>query len=137
MEYGIKEAAEQVGLPPHTLRYYEQEGVLPYLKRDENKNRIFNQSDMDWLQFIRCLRDTGMPVADMKHYAQLTALGDHTRRDRLELLQNHKRTIEQKMQEMNRFLGKITHKVTWYESLVTRQEEEEARAVEETMKSTN
>lgn len=130
MEYGIKEAAEQVGLSPHTLRYYEQEGVLPYLKRDEHKNRVFEQSDMDWLHFIRCLRDTGMPVAEMKHFAQLAAEGDHTMRDRLELLQNHKRVIEQKMQEMNRLLGKITGKAAWYEALVTRKEQEEAAAAE-------
>ncbi|MBC8080241.1 MAG: MerR family transcriptional regulator [Gorillibacterium sp.] len=122
MGYAIKEAAEQVGLTAHTLRYYEQEGLLPSLKRDQHKNRIFDQQDIEWLQFIRCLRDTGMPVAEMKHFAQLTLQGDHTMRDRLQILQGHKRSIEQKMAEMNRFLGKITDKAAWYESLVRQKE---------------
>ncbi|WP_445506205.1 MerR family transcriptional regulator [Niallia sp. 03190] len=52
MKYLIKEVAAKVGLPTHTIRYYEQEGLLPFVKRDENGNRIFDEEDVKWLEFI-------------------------------------------------------------------------------------
>ncbi|WP_058303581.1 MerR family transcriptional regulator [Gorillibacterium timonense] len=126
MAYTIKEAAEQSGLTVHTLRYYEQEGLMPAVARDERGNRMFEAGDMEWLHFICCLRDTGMPVAQVKHFAELAFLGDHTMRERLQILQEHKQLTEKKMEEMDGFLQKITHKTEWYERLVR---ETEAAAV--------
>jgi len=122
MAYTIKEAAEQSGLTVHTLRYYEQEGLLPVLKRDERGNRVFDLGDMEWLHFICCLRDTGMPVARVKHFAELAHQGEHTMRERLQILQEHKLNTERKVEEMSGFLEKITHKTAWYESLVREKE---------------
>lgn len=126
MALTIKEAAEQTGLTAHTLRYYEQEGLLPELKRDERGNRLFEPSDMDWLHFICCLRDTGMPVSRVRHFAELAFQGDHTMRERLQILQEHKRATERKLEEMSGFLSKITHKAAWYEQLVREKEGTEA-----------
>ncbi|AIQ13064.1 MerR family transcriptional regulator [Paenibacillus durus] len=123
MALTIKEAAEQTGLTVHTLRYYEQEGLLRALKRDERGNRLFEPEDLDWLYFIRCLRDTEMPVAKVKHFAELAFKGDHTMRERLQILQDHKRSTERKVEEMNSFLEKITHKTEWYENLVREREQ--------------
>jgi MerR family transcriptional regulator, aldehyde-responsive regulator len=116
MGCSIKEAAEHVGLTVHTVRYYELAGLLPPLKRDGRKNRIFFDSDIEWLQFIRCLRDTGMSISEMKHFVEISLEGDHTIKDRIRILQEHKRDIETKMEEMNRFLKKIDGKLSWYQS---------------------
>lgn len=123
MALTIKEAAEQTGLTVHTLRYYEQEGLLRALKRDERGNRLFEPEDLEWLYFIRCLRDTEMPVAQVKHFAELAFKGDHTMRERLQILQDHKRSTERKVGEMNSFLEKITLKTVWYENLVSEMEQ--------------
>lgn len=116
MECSIKEAAEHVGLTVHTVRYYEQEGLLPSLKRDQHQNRVFTESDLDWLQFIRCLRDTGMSIAEMRQFVELSLEGNHTIQDRLRIMQNHKQTIEDKISEMQRFLQKIEGKIAWYQT---------------------
>ena len=67
----IKEAAERLGLPAHTIRYYEKEGLLPSLKRDEQGNRVFEPEDLKWIALMTCFRSTGMPVAALKQIVEL------------------------------------------------------------------
>ncbi|MEG6584247.1 MerR family transcriptional regulator [Dendrosporobacter sp. 1207_IL3150] len=62
MTYTIKQVSQKLDLTAYTLRYYEREGLLPFVGRDNNGNRIFNDHDIEWLILIRCLRDTGMSV---------------------------------------------------------------------------
>lgn len=122
MEYSIKEAAQHLGLTPHTLRYYEQEGLLPALKRDQHNNRIYSEGDIEWLRFIRCLRDTDMSIAEMKNFVELSLQGEHTVKERLQILQEHKRHIEEKLVEMTGFLEKINGKVAWYQGMLQQRE---------------
>lgn len=90
----IKEAAERVGLTVHTVRYYEQEGLLPFLKRDRHGKRIFEEPDLQWLGLVTCLRDTGMSIAEMRRIVELSVEGDHTIPARKEILLQHKRALE-------------------------------------------
>lgn len=117
MEFTIKEAAKKVGLTAHTIRYYDQEGLLPFVKRDKNGNRIFRENDVEWLLFILCLRDTGMSIEEMKHFVQLSIEGDDTVAERKRVLQRHRRSIEEKIEEMKRYLEKIDEKMNCYTAL--------------------
>lgn len=72
MGYSIKEVSEKVGLPAHTLRYYEQEGLLPFIKRDANGNRIFNENDLTWLELVICLRKTDIALSELREIVELT-----------------------------------------------------------------
>jgi len=74
----IKDVAERVGISAHTIRYYEQEGLLPSLKRDQHGNRIFEERDIEWLELVICLRETGMPIAEIRRYVDLGMEGDQT-----------------------------------------------------------
>ncbi|MEZ0536530.1 MerR family transcriptional regulator [Caldicellulosiruptoraceae bacterium PP1] len=120
MQYSIKEVSEKTNLSAYTIRYYEQEGLLPNLERDAHGNRIFKESDVEWLLFIRCLRDTGMSITNMKRYVELNNLGDATIEDRREILLNHKKYIEAKIEELNNYLQKINHKIEWYNNTVAK-----------------
>ena len=73
--WSIGEAAEKCGLSQHTLRWYERIGLLGPVARDANGRRRFSDGDLDWLDLITRLRETGMPVSDMQRYAELVRSG--------------------------------------------------------------
>jgi Predicted transcriptional regulators len=117
MEYTIKDAAKESRLTTHTIRYYEQEGLLPSIDRDKNGNRIFKDSDIEWLLFVRCLRETGMSIEEMKYFVKLSMEGEHTLEDRKRILQQHRRSIEDKIEQMKHYLKKIDEKMTCYNDI--------------------
>lgn len=71
MNYSAKEAAEKLGITKDTLFYYEKEGILPVITRDEANRRVYSESDIEWIYLIRCLRDTDMPICKIKQYVSL------------------------------------------------------------------
>src|SRR5256714_3491161 len=74
----VGEAAAKVGLSVHTLRWYEQEGLVTPVVRDAVGRRRYSADDLDWLQLLTCLRGTGMPVREMRRYAELARTGPAT-----------------------------------------------------------
>ncbi len=113
----IKDAAREVNLTPHTLRYYESEGLMPFLKRDEVGHRVFGQEDIEWLQFICCLRNTGMSIREMKSFVKLYEQGDATIPERMDVLYEHRLVIEDKLKEMQQYLVNINNKIRYYEGV--------------------
>ncbi|SEL95932.1 DNA-binding transcriptional regulator, MerR family [Paenibacillus sp. cl141a] len=71
MAFTIKEASERLGCPAHTIRFYEKEGLLPYIKRDKNGNRLFEQDHLDWIRLMTCFRATGMKLSLLKEMVDL------------------------------------------------------------------
>src|SRR4051812_17298886 len=97
MTYTPGETAERSGFSLDTLRYYERIGLLDSVERNAGGQRVFNDDDLNWLGILRCLRDTGMPIARMLRYAELAREGDGTFAERAELLEEHDREIEAKI----------------------------------------
>ena len=93
--YSPSEAARRSGFSLDTLRYYEKIGLLEQIPRTAGGKRIFSDSDLGWLEILRCLRDTGMPIAQMCRYAELGRGGDDTVAERVELLQEHARRVQE------------------------------------------
>ncbi|VBB07389.1 merr bacterial regulatory protein hth signature [Lucifera butyrica] len=118
MGYTIKQVAETLDLTAYTLRYYEKEGLLPFIERDKNGNRIFNDNDVEWVSLIRCLRDTGMSVSEIKRYVELCLEGDKTVEVRRLILLQHKKEVEQKIEQMNGYLVRINKKLSYYDNFV-------------------
>ncbi len=118
MGYTIKQVAEQFSLSSHTLRYYEKEGLLPLVTRDEKGNRLFCEADLEWLVLIRCLRDTGMSVGEIKEYVALCQQGDTTIFQRREIIAQHKRDVEEKISRMQEYLARIDRKLQGYDAFI-------------------
>lgn len=110
------EAAERSGFSLHTLRYYEREGILPPVARTSGGRRVFSPDDMEWLEFTRCLRNTGMPISMMKQYAAL-AVGDElaTMPERLALLKAHRVEVERMVEDLEAKQATIRSKIERYE----------------------
>lgn len=118
MGYTIKQVGQRLELSAHTLRYYEKEGLLPVVSRDENGNRVFNDNDIEWLLLIRCLRDTGMAVGEIKRYVALCMQGDQTIDVRRQMIEQHKLAVEQKIEQMKNYLVKINKKLGHYDDFI-------------------
>jgi DNA-binding transcriptional MerR regulator len=69
MTYSPRLAADLSGFSLDTLRYYERVGLLYGIERTTGGQRVFSDDDLEWLSVLRCLRDTGMPIAAMRRYA--------------------------------------------------------------------
>ncbi|WP_425059282.1 putative HTH-type transcriptional regulator [Sporomusa carbonis] len=119
MGYTIKQVAEKLALTTYTIRYYEKEGLLPFVDRDENGNRVFSETDIEWAMLICCLRDTGMSVSEIKRYVDLCMEGDKTIEVRRQILLEHKHIVEQKIAQMNKYLAKIDKKLEYYDNVMT------------------
>ena len=110
----IGDFARLTGLSEYTIRYYEKAGVLRPAKRDGGGLRDFDESDIAWMEFVRRLKDTGMPIGEIKCYAELRAAGDGTKSERLRLLEAHERRVVQEIAEKSRNLEKLREKIEFY-----------------------
>lgn len=114
MGYSIAEVAEKTHLTPHTLRYYEKEGLLPFVDRSESGNRDFKEKDLELLELICCLKNTGMPIKQIKEYIQLCLKGDNTIDVRREIFIKHREEVISQIAELQRNLDKINYKINFY-----------------------
>jgi DNA-binding transcriptional MerR regulator len=110
----VKEVAAKTGLSVHTLRYYEQIGIIHPVERAGNQHRIYSPKDLEWIAFLVRLRSTGMPVKEMALYAQMVREGDATITARRELMEKHRETIRSQIQELETHLQLIEKKVEYY-----------------------
>lgn len=114
MTYTIGKVAERVGLSTHTLRYYEKEGLLPYIQKDEQGNRYYNEGDIFWIELIKCLKDTGMSIACIRQIVTLSLEGEHTIPSRKAILEQHKDNLEKQVELLQKSMEKIDKKIAWY-----------------------
>ncbi|WP_405152524.1 MerR family transcriptional regulator [Paenibacillus sp. FSL K6-0108] len=113
----IKEVTGMTEIAAHTLRYYEKEGLLPHVKRNENGKRLYDKEDLSWIHFVTALRATGMPIAQIQKYVYLYKEGDSTISERKLMMLNHKKEIEQSIRDLYFNLDKINYKLALYDVL--------------------
>ena len=108
------QAAEQSGFSLDTLRYYERIGLLNAISRAPSGHRRFGDDDLEWLGVLRCLRDTGMPIARMRRYAELARGGEPTVAERLRLLTEHDARVGEQIAELQTQRQHLQEKISWY-----------------------
>ena len=113
MLYTVGEMAKKLGVAPSTLRYYDQEGLLPFVERSEGGIRVFKESDYEWLQVIGCLKKTGMQLRDIKTFIEMAMQGDQTIEPRLALITKQKESVKAQIAELEETLRTLEFK-EWY-----------------------
>lgn len=113
--YSPSETAERTGFSLDTLRYYERVGLLDSVHRASSGHRRFTDDDIGWLGTLSCLRNTGMPIAEMRRFAELCREGDHTMAERIELLEKHDARVSEEIAGMRERQAYIRNKVKWYQ----------------------
>lgn len=117
----IAEAAAASGLTTHTLRYYERDGLmLDAVDRAPSGHRRYTERDLVWIQMITRLRSTGMPIREVRAYAELVRAGDGNEVERLELLRAHRERVLAQLDEIRDNLAAIDVKVGIYEARIAR-----------------
>lgn len=113
MYYTVGETAKRLGVAPSTLRYYDKEGLLPFVERSEGGIRLFKEADFEWLRIIDCLKKTGMQLKDIKSFVEMAMEGDATVEPRLALIVKRKEAVLSQLAELNGILRILEFK-EWY-----------------------
>ena len=116
MVYTVGEAAKRLGLSPSTLRYYDKEGLLPFVERSSGGIRMFQEKDFEWLQVIECMKKAGMPIKDIRQYIEMALQGDSTIEARLDLFRHQQKVVEQQMVELQHTMEMLRYKCWYYET---------------------
>ena len=116
--YRIGEVAKLYKLTTPTIRFYEEIGLFPNLKRLAGGLRLFSDEELHCIDDIECLKKTGMPLKDVADYIKWKQSGDQSLADRLELIQKQKQALEQNILDLQRELEKLKHKEWYYQTAV-------------------
>ena len=113
----IGEIAHKTNLPASTLRYYEKKGLLK-VDRDKNGRRYYKESDIEWIKFIRRLKETGMLIKDIQHYSELRYVGSITMPERLQILQLHRNYVLEQQLKWTEYLQNLDDKIEFYQQSI-------------------
>lgn len=108
MSYSISQVAKMMGVTPSTLRYYDQEGLLPHI-------------------VLNCLKNTKMPIKKIRKYVELAQKGDETLQERYQLIQEQKEYILSQIQEYQYYLQEIEYKEWYYQQAIQAGSEESVK----------
>lgn len=127
----IAQAADATGLSVHTLRYYERIGLLDPVERRDNRHRRYTQEDLNWIDFLKKLKATGLPVRAMLRYAELRREGNtlESVRERKAMLQAHTLCVQHTLAELQENLAVLQRKLVLYDELEQDARAEPARAL--------
>lgn len=117
----IGEISKETALPESTLRYYEKKKLLR-VARDQNGRRNYAESDIAWIQFLRRLKETGMPLKNIQRYSELRYMGERTMPDRLAMLQAHRRYVLDQQRKWAEYLQNLDGKIAFYQRSIQSQD---------------
>lgn len=114
----IKEAAQLTGLSADTLRYYERIGLIPPVPRNESGIRNYDEESINWVKFIKCMREAGLPVEALIEYVALFRQGPHTVTARKEILTEQREILAEKIATLQETLEKLSWKIANYDQIM-------------------
>lgn len=116
--YTMKEAAKLSGMNLDTLRFYCKEGLVPNVERDRNNYRLFSDDNIVWLKTLQCFKQSGMGIAELRHFMELCICGPKTLTERMQLLENQKTHLYEQIRSLTSNIDYIDHKLALYQDLL-------------------
>lgn len=126
----IAEVSEQYGISLDTLRYYERIGLIPPVTRNESGIRDYKELDVRRVEFVKCMRSAGLPIEVLIEYIGLVQQGDQTIEARKDILVEQRELLIARMEQMQKTLDILNHKIEMYEKAVLKNEKEMITVVE-------
>lgn len=114
--YSISEAAKELNVTAYTLRYYDKEGLMPFVERTASGQRLFKESDIAALKVIECLKSTGMQIKEIKTFIDWVTDGDTTLQQRFDMFMERKAIVEKQMEELKQTMELVEHKCLYYKT---------------------
>lgn len=118
MLYTVGEMAKVLGVQASTLRYYDQEGLLPFVERTDGGIRMFTEKDYEGLKVIGYLKKSGLSIKEIKSFIELAGQGDATLNERLELFQSRRDAVKKQIEDMQETLALLNYKCWYYETAI-------------------
>lgn len=112
----ISEVSKKYELSSDTLRYYERIGLLPPVPRNQSGLRDFDTESCNWVEFIKCMRNAGLPIEVLIKYVQLFRQGDETITARKDILIEQREILQNKIKDMLQTLERLDYKIKLYEN---------------------
>lgn len=116
--YSMKEVCKQTGMTYETLKFYCNEGLIPNVKRGKNNYRIFDDKDIAWIKSLSCLKQCGMGITEMKQYVDLCIKGKSSIPERKIILDQKRKALLEKLQEINECIEYIDTKQQFYDDVL-------------------
>ncbi|MCI8853529.1 MAG: MerR family transcriptional regulator [Lachnospiraceae bacterium] len=129
MLYTVGEIAKVLGVPASTLRYYDKEGLLPFVERSSGGIRMFSQKDYEWLKVIECLKQSGLSIREIRNFIHMAMEGDSSLSGRLELFQTRRDAVKKQLEDMQETLALLEYKCWYYEQAMKDGTEEKVRSL--------
>lgn len=115
--YTITQVAQRTGLSAYTLRYYEQLGLISNIERADNGHRRYTDSNLQFIQLVLYLRNTGMSIDDMVQFVSFYREGDETGTERYAMLSQHREAVQAQVDDLCRMLNYIDEKLAYYQGI--------------------
>ena len=122
MNYSIKEVAEKFNISSYTLRYYEREGLIPSVLRNDSGRRVYTDIDLGWLQLVCCMRATGMSISYIKNYVNLCTDGIDTLPERRNIMIEQKEILKEEIRKYTELLELVDMKLDYYDEKISKDE---------------
>lgn len=116
-KYSISEIAKIMNVAPSTIRFYDNEGLLPSVEK-VNGRRVFTEKDFGWLKLLNSMKSTGMSIKDIRLYVDLVQKGDSTLKERHEIILKQKENIYYQIEELNTSLKILDYKDWYYQTAI-------------------
>lgn len=118
--YTISEMQSILNINASTLRYYEKEGILPEIERNDGGRRVYREEHVLLMKFLLCLKETGMSIEDLKAYMNLGYQVETMLEDRRDILIQHKKSVEEQIAQIQSNLERINQKIGFYDDLISK-----------------
>ena len=116
--YSIKEVADILGLPASTIRYYDKQGLLPFVERADSGYRRFSENDLELLRIIECLKKTNMPIKDIRQFTAWLQQGDASIEQRQQMFLERRRAVVEQIEQLQETLKVIDDKCWYYDGIL-------------------
>ena len=116
--FTIGQVATRMNINASTLRFYDKEGLMPYVDRNDNGLRLFKESDMEWLNMIEYLKATGLTIKEIRQFIDLYMDGDDTIEERRQMFYERKAAIERQLEETQKMLDIVNYKCWFYDQAI-------------------
>ena len=117
-KYTVKKVAEIMNISEHTVRYYDNEGLIPFVSRTQSNIRLFSDNDLNWIKTVHCLRAMDLSIKDIKKYIELCLKGDKTIQQRAEIIFNQENKLKEHLKELQEQMKVLQKKKKYYNDLL-------------------
>lgn len=116
--YTVKEVAKIMNVSEHTVRYYDNEGLIPFVTRTQSNIRMFSDYDLSWFKTVHCLRATDLSINDIKKYIELCLKGNKTIPQRAKIIFNQEKKLQEHLKELQNQMEILQKKKKYYKNLL-------------------